>query len=225
MGVKLYQYASRLKQEVQHNCRMKELINHDKLFRLLGKRMPTMKTCFEILRGRSGEVSILELGSSRSFSSGKIDTKEFNPDTENWDWGAGCFTAAIKILLPNCKLISVDPNPDAIRVSKTILDQIGSEGLLIQDDSTSFLNKTNDSYDLIYMDHAESGGGDGCAGLHRHDAGIILRKEIIKPDGLILIDDIQTPFNKGMYSIPFFKECGLTKLSGNSYQALFRKER
>ena len=75
------------------------------------------------------------------------------------------------------------------------------------------------------MDHAESGSSDECAILHRNDASLILEKKIIKPDGLILIDDIQTSFNKGMYSVPFLKERGLTELSNNSYQILFRNER
>ena len=204
---------------------MKQVIgSNKKIFKLLGNRMPTIKTCFEILRGREGQISILELGSSRSFTAGEINTKTFNPDLETWDWGAGCFTAAIKILFPNCKLTTVDPNPEAISVSKTILDYLECEAELAQEDSTNFLNKTNKSFDLIYIDHAESGGGDGCALLHRNDAAIILKKGIIKPDGLILIDDVQTKFNKGMYSIPLFEECGLTNLSKNSYQALFRNE-
>ena len=204
--------------------KVKAILDHEKVFRLLGERMPTIKTCFEILRGRQSEISILELGSSRSFTTGTINTKEFNPNVEEWDWGGGCFTAAIKILLPHCKLTSVDPNPDAIHVSKTLLEYIGAEALFIQEYSTNFLSNTNDSYDLIYMDHAESGSGDECAVLHRNDASIILGRRIIKKDGLILIDDIQTSFNKGMYSMPFLEECGLTKLSSNSYQALFRNE-
>ena len=90
--------------------------------------------------------------------------------------------------------------------------------------STDFQNTTKESFDLNYMDHAEAGQDDACAILHRNDAGLILKKDLLKPGGLVLIDDVKTPFNKGMYSIPFFEECGMSRLSGNSYQCLFRKE-
>ena len=203
---------------------LNKVLNHENLFRLLGKRTATIKTCFQILASRENELSILEIGATRSFTSGTINTHEFDPDPEAWDWGAGCFTAAIKILFPDCKLTSVDPNPEAIKVSKIILRSLGAEASFKQTNSTDFLNKTADKYDLIYMDHAESGGNDSCAVLHRNDAALILNKNLVKPDGLILIDDIQTVFNKGMYSIPFLEEQGLTHLSKNSYQALFRKD-
>lgn len=203
---------------------MNTALTHNKLFSLLGKRKPTIKTCFEILKGRDEEISVLELGTSRSFSSGFINTTTFIPKPETWDWGAGCFTAAIKILLPTCRLITLDPNKEAIKVSKTILKWIGAEASFNQIDSTSFLKSTNESFDLIYMDHAESGNDDSCATLHRNDAGLILSRGLLKPDGLILIDDIATPFNKGMYSIPFFQESGLSCLSSKTYQAIFRKE-
>ena len=74
------------------------------------------------------------------------------------------------------------------------------------------------------MDHAESGGNDSCALLHRNDSAIILNRQLIKPDGLVLIDDIQTAFNKGMYSIPLLKEYGFSQLSKNSYQTLLRRD-
>ena len=203
---------------------MNKALDHENLFRLLGKRKATIKTCFQILASREQQLSILEIGASRSFTSGTINTHTFNPDPETWDWGAGCFTAVIKILFPHCRLTSVDLNPEAIKVSKNILKSLGTEASFEQTSSTDFLNKTTDKYDLIYMDHAESGGNDSCAVLHRNDAALILNKNLVKPDGLILIDDIQTAFNKGMYSIPFLEEQGLTQLSKNSYQALFRKD-
>ena len=203
---------------------MRSSLKFESIFNLLGKRSPTMKTCFEILKGRRGEISILELGTTRSFSSGVINTQKFDDNPDNWDWGAGCFTSAIKTLLPHCSLTSVDPNGEAIKVSRQILDALGHQARFVQEQSTNFLAETRDSYDLIYMDHAESGENDSCAILHRNDAGLILRNKIIKPDGLILIDDIQTKYNKGMYSIPFLEECGLSYLSKNTYQVLFRNE-
>ena len=186
--------------------------------------MPTIRTCFEILRGRGAEISVLELGATRSFTSGFVNTEKFDQNPQTWDWGAGCFTVAIKILIPDCELVSVDPNKDAIKVSKILLAEIGESATFHQVTSTDFLNTTKESFDLIYMDHAEAGQDDACAILHRNDAGLILKKDLLKPGGLVLIDDVKTPFNKGMYSIPYFEECGLSRLSGDSYQCLFRKE-
>ena len=196
----------------------------NELFQLLGKRASTIKTCFQVLSGRGPGVSVLELGTSRSFRSGVIDTSRFIPDYREWDWGAGCFTAAIKILVPSCALTSVDPNPQALAVSRALLSGINAEAEFHQLESTGFLESTGQAYDLIYMDHAESGGDDQCAILHRNDAAIIVNRQLIKPGGLILIDDIDTPFNKGMYSMPYLEACGFTRLSCNSYQALYRRD-
>lgn len=197
---------------------------HSELFQLLGKRAPTIKTCFQILRGRGEDVSVLELGTSRSFRSGFIDTDHFIPDYKSWDWGAGCFTAAVKILIPTCRLVSVDPNPQAISVSRSLLSGIEAKAEFYQLTSTAFLESTSEAYDLIYMDHAESGGDDRCAILHRNDVAIIINRQLIKPGGLILIDDIDTPFNKGMYSMPFLEANGFSRLSYNTYQVVYRRD-
>jgi hypothetical protein len=203
---------------------MNDRPSHSEVFQLLGKRASTIKTCFQILNGRGADVSVLELGTSRSFRSGVIDTSNFISDYKAWDWGAGCFTAAIKILVPHCALTSVDPNPQALAVARALLAGINADAQFHQLDSTTFLESAEQGYDLIYMDHAESGGDDRCAILHRNDAATIVGRQLIKPGGLILIDDIDTPFNKGMYSMPYLEANGFSRLSYNSYQALYRRD-
>jgi len=198
-------------------------ITKQELFQFLGKRMPTIKTCFLLLKHCS-DLSILELGTTRSFKSGRIETKDFDINPANWDWGAGCFTAAIKMLLPTAQLTSVDPNETAIKVSKTLATAIGAEVNYHQTDSTGFLRSTEEAYDLIYMDHAEAGTSDACATLHREDAEIIKIRNLVKKDGLILIDDTQEKFNKGMYSIPYLRDSGFTQISYNCHQVLFRRD-
>ena len=57
------------------------------------------------------------------------------------------------------------------------------------------------------MDHGET-GEHFTEGLHKIDAEIIDKNNILKPDGLILIDDVFTEFHhkkygKGEQSIPY----------------------
>ena len=199
------------------------IITVDELFHLLGKRAPTIKTCYQLLR-HSSNLSVLELGTTRSFRSGSIELNEYDPRVSNWDWGAGCFTATIMILLPTANLTSVDPNYEAIQVSRTLTTAIGAQVNYFQTDSTNFLKSTEETFDLIYMDHAEAGTSDACGILHREDASIIKTRNLVKKDGLILIDDTPGRLGKGMYSIPYLADSGFTQISYGSYQALFRRD-
>jgi hypothetical protein len=198
-------------------------ITADELFHLLGKRAPTIKTCYQLLR-HSSNLSVLELGTTRSFRSGSIEINEYDPRVANWDWGAGCFTATIKILLPAANLTSVDPSHEAIQVSRTLATAIGAQVSYFQADSTNFLRSTEETFDLIYMDHAEAGTSDACAILHREDASIIKTRNLVNKDGLILIDDASGRFGKGMYSMPYLADSGFMQISHGTYQALFRRD-
>lgn len=193
---------------------------------LLGKRLPTVKTTLGLLLSRPS-VNILELGTTRSFRQGVIDTIHFNPDPTTWDWGAGCFTFACLSLLPAARITSVDISSEALKVCKKLCAEHESRLTVEETDSSSFLMKTSESYDLIYMDHAEADGSDQVALLHLHDAKIIISRSLLKPEGMILIDDVGVPqgqFSKGLYSIPFLTSIGFTELSHRAYQALLRRD-
>lgn len=181
-----------------------------------------MLTVYQILRSVS-KPQILELGTTRSFRSGFIERNSFDPDITSWDWGAGCFTYAIKHLLPDAVVTSIDPDKEALGTASTISLFAGHEINCIHTDSTSFLESVSDTqYDLIYMDHSEAGFDDRCAVLHRNDAAIILRKGLVKEGGFILIDDVNEKYGKGMYSIPWPSLNGFSFLSTGCYQQLLR---
>ena len=198
-------------------------LDRDSLWRLLGRRAPTIKTCYQILRNIENP-RILELGTTRSFRNGSIDTENYSPNPGDWDWGAGCFTVVMALLLPGCKLTSVDPLASAIGVSRQMTEPLGVKVDYRLADSTTFLESTHERYDLIYMDHAEAGDSDACAILHKNDAGIILSRNLLLNDGLILIDDVRERFGKGMYSIPFLKQFGFSEISNTCYQTLLRRD-
>lgn len=198
----------------------------DWIWPYLGRRSPTLRTALRILQSRPS-VNVLELGTTRSFRQGVIDTTTFNPDPRTWDWGAGCFTYACLHIVPQARIASVDISPDALRVCRTLCSEYGPRLTTHNSDSSSFLASTKEKYDLIYMDHAEASDSDACSLLHLHDTKLIISRSLLNPEGLILIDDINVPggqFSKGLYSIPFLTSIGFTELSRNTYQALLRRD-
>jgi hypothetical protein len=77
------------------------------------------------------------------------------------------------------------------------------------------------------MDHAEADRTDQTALLHLQDARIIVARSLLKPAGLILIDDVLLPkgqFSKGLYSVPFLTNSRFTELSHQTYQTLLRAD-
>jgi predicted O-methyltransferase YrrM len=97
--------------------------------------------------------------------------------------------------------------------------------------STDYLNAMNGQVDLIYMDAAET--DEEGARLHFEDAQKIVEKNLIKPGGFVLIDDVRSPnfihmagkswiLGKGKYSIPFFLQNGF-EIVMDEYQMLLRK--
>lgn len=199
-------------------------ISQESIWNLLGRRAPTVRTCYQILRSIE-KPRILELGTTRSFRSGVIDSQNYCGDPSMWDWGAGCFTVVIGLLLPDARITSVDPDSNAMHVSKTMTEKACLEIDYHQVTSSEYLANIQGQFDLIYMDHAEARGDDSCAILHRNDADLICSRKLLANNGLILIDDVDEVFGKGMYSIPLLTQLGFSCLSAGNYQALLRKDR
>ena len=177
------------------------------------------------------EYTIVELGSSRSFVTGGLEgclstnIKYWNPNEPKlWDWGAGIFT---KVFLENLKevnhkLYTIDPNSDAIAIVKVICNNYENVSI-IQDYSTNFINNFNDKIDFLYMDHMET--SEEAAKQHLEDAKIIIEKDLMNKNGIILIDDIGSNIvdGKGKYSIPFLLENGY-EIVIHEYQVLMKKK-
>lgn len=193
------------------------------LYDLLGRRAATFRLCAEQLQALACP-RVLELGTTRSFRSGVIDTRQFEPDPLRWDWGGGCGTYVIPALLPTCRLETVDPVAEALAVSRRLCQPFAERITFLQTLSSDHLERCEGVYDLIYMDHGET--GPETAALHRRDAERIVRRGLLRPGGLILFDDQNLGDGlggKGSEAIPYLLGEGYTLLSDPAcYQALLR---
>ena len=209
--------------------------------RKLQSRYHTFKYVINhLLDLKKDKIKILELGTSRSFVSAGIDgclstnEKFWHPNNpELWDHGAGMFTYIIpKVLKDNLcdfELHTIDIDDSAISICKTISKNI--ENIYIhQISSTDFLSSTDIKFDLIYMDTAET--NEFGAKLHLEDANIIIKRNLLTNDGIILIDDVRVPWfvnqngydwnlGKGKYSIPYFISNGFTHIK-DEYQSILK---
>lgn len=193
------------------------------LLALLGPRAESFRLCADHLNALEAPMA-MELGTTRSFRSGCIDTSRFLADPRQWDWGGGCGTYVIPALVPACRLESVDPDAGALSVAQRIcrpfLDRIRFHATC----SSIHLCGCGQGYDLIYMDHGET--SPETSQLHLHDARLIVERLLLRPGGLILIDDqgYEDPsIGKGSLSIPYLLAQGFTLLTPpDSYQAVLR---
>lgn len=167
---------------------------------------------------------IVELGTSRSFVSGYLNTdknywKENKP--KNWDYGAGIFTYLFAEALQhkNFTIYSVDIDSEAIEVCKVMTNKFKNIKYLIQP-STEFLKSFKDKCHLIYMDHGET--SLEVQDLHLTDAHIIIDNNMVVKDGIILIDDNYTHIGKGVKSCRLFTENNYD-IENDEYQILLRK--
>ncbi len=190
----------------------------------LNQRTETFKKTFEYLKDKN-DIVIVELGTSRSFKSWGIssDTNDWHPNNpEKWAWSDGCFTKlfADNLTDKNYIIYTIDPCPNAIKVVKTMIGK-NNRVKILQTTSTEFLNNYNGKIDLLYMDHLES--GETACKVHLEDSKIILEKDLMKDDGVILIDDCpEGQIGKGKYSIPYLLDNGYNNIL-HTYQMILSK--
>ena len=200
-------------------------------------RYYTFKYCFENMNNKINPV-IVELGTSRSFVDGRFegcnsdDSKFWEPNNpEKWDWSAGIFTKVFSTLFPDSRFHTVDlmkSHIDRCRVmnndSKNITYNVSS--------SEDFLNNLKEKVDLLYLDTGDMTPIEDTAQLHLREAKIIVEKDILNKDGLILIDDVKSvipkkygessDLGKAKYSIPYFLENGY-EIIMSEYQCILKK--
>lgn len=174
--------------------------------------------------------NIVELGTSRSFVSGKYqgcmktDIMYWRPnDPHYWDWGAGIFTKVFSDNLEgkNYNLYTIDPNYNAIKIVNTMCGA-NKHVKIIHDYSTEFLKNIDFKIDFLYMDHMES-SEEACV-QHLADSKYIIENGLMSENGVILIDDIgdNVTNTKGKYSIPYLIENGYKPIVAE-YQVLLQK--
>jgi mannosyltransferase OCH1-like enzyme len=179
-------------------------------------------------------------------------------DAAAWDWGAGCFTRVVVETLAgyDCIYHGVDPSAESLAVAKITLEPIFAEtaeeataqslateldaGVLAwagpaelrrrihfhQKTAAAFLETWGGQADLIYMDHGEC--SEETAAIHAMDARTILERDLVKPGGLVLIDD-HAPQGEGDKAIPksqtaraVFEEAGWAMMA-EGYQLLLQR--
>lgn len=216
----------------------------DDLFIRYYKRVPSMrnitfKYCLDYFKDQDN-LNILELGTSRSFVDGKFpgvlinDKKYWEPNNmEVWDWSAGLFTKYFPDILEErgkkYHLTTVDINNEALEISKVITENRKQNITYLNNSSESQIKNTPPkSIDLLYLDTGDM--NLETAKLQLREAKLIVKHDIIKDGGIILIDDVRNPNNeftrknlgKSRFSIPYLLQNGY-KIILDEYQVILKK--
>ncbi len=195
---------------------------------------------FENIKGRV----IVELGTSRSYVHGGLigcnsDNKKYwTPDEpKNWDWGAGFFTGVAADALYHLKpeFHTVDIEYLHIQRCKHMTKNFKDIMQYHVCSSLDFLRNFPDDkkIDLLYIDTGDMTPIEPTAHLQLEEAKIIVKRDLISANGIILIDDVrnQTPkkfgetsdHGKAKYSLPYFLAHGF-EIVADEYQVILRKK-
>ena len=206
-------------------------------YRVPRSRYFTFGYCLKDLNKRKEPV-IIELGTMRSFVDGQYegcntsDEKYWDPNNpEKWDWSAGCFTKLFSESLPKSKIFTVDNVEEHLNRCKVMTK--GQRNISYHTaTSEDFLKSFRGQVDLLYIDTGDMFPVEDAAKLHLREAKIIVKKDLVKKGGFILIDDVKNPQPKekgersdngtAKYSIPYFLDNGYEKLI-DQYQVILRK--
>jgi FkbM family methyltransferase len=212
----------------------------DDVFIKFYKRVPlsryySFKYCLDYLN-KFKNVIIVELGTSRSYVDGRFvgcnsdDKKYWEPnDMTKWDWSAGCFTRVFADLIGNQGIINtVDMAKGHIERCKFMNKEFNNIKYFISS-SEEFLKSYNGKIDLLYMDTGDMTPIEPTIDLQLREAKIIVERNLISDNGLILIDDIRNPtslmngnkseLGKGQLAIPYLLKNGF-KIVFDEYQVI-----
>ena len=204
-------------------------------------RYMSVKYVLDHFRRTNGKV-IAELGTIRSFVHGGLagcnsnDSRYWTPNNpENWDWGAGCFSrvAVEELKDMDVSFHTVDIAQDHINRCKVITSEYSDRILYHVCSSQDFLRSYQGKLDLIYLDTGDMTPIEPTANLQLEEAQIIVEKDLLASNGLILVDDVRntTPIRAGetsllgkaKYSIPYLLQKGF-KILIDEYQIVLGRE-
>ena len=162
---------------------------------------------------------IVELGTTRSFVNGAhpgclADNEVYwEPNSpQKWDWGAGAFTIlfAEEYQNTNVQITTVDIDQRHLNRCKVMVDKFKNVEYVCSDSESYLQSLPEKSVDFIYQDTADC-DDHGCH-IHEREAHIIVNKNILKPKGILLIDDNinydTTLPSKAKYSLPIYVQAG-----------------
>lgn len=235
-------YNEYLQKALGYYFKEEEFIKH--FGRVPKSRDVTFQYCLNHLQNmKSSEKTILELGTSRSFTDGRFpgcnsdDSRYWEPgQPEKWDWSAGCFTHYFAELTDdNTKITTVDLMKSHINRCKVMNKEYGDKITYIVDSSEKVLEKVPPkSIDLLYLDTGDMTPIEPTAQLHIREAKLVVERDVLKDSGLILIDDVRScvpkkhgetsDYGKAKYSIPYFLDNGY-EIVMDEYQVILRKNK
>jgi len=201
-------------------------------------RYDTFKYCWDYFLEKNFKT-IVEMGTSRSFVDGKFpgcnsdDPKYWDiSNPEIWDWSAGCFTRVFGELIQDTDidLITLDLEAKHIERCKVITSNLKNIQYFVMS-SEDFLLNGEGQIDFLYMDTGDVTPIEPTAQLHLRESKILVEKNLISENGLILIDDVRNPqskkqddseYGKAKYSIPYLQENGFSIIM-DEYQIVMEK--
>jgi len=206
--------------------------------RIPKSRYHTFKYCADEFEKNNGKI-IVELGTSRSFVDGKFegcnvdDASYWEPENpEKWDWSAGYFTKLFSSRLPNANIDTVDISPSHINRCYIMNNEKTNITYNICS-SEYFLENFNKKIDLLYLDTGDMTPIENTALLHLREADIIIKRDLLSENGIILIDDVRSvvpkqfgehnDLGKAKYSIPYFCHNGY-EIVMDEYQTVLRRK-
>ena len=212
--------------------------NFGKIFK---SRYYTFKLCLDHIQ-KKNLTNIVELGTSRSFVDGrfpgclKSNLGFWEPDNmTKWDWSAGLFTKVFSECLknnPKVVINTVDLSKEHLKRCH-YMNKENSNIIYHHSDSVNYLKNITNKIDLLYLDTGECYPVEPTANLHKEEAKVIIERDLLSKDGLILIDDVKNPlpkirggeksnYGKAKYSIPMFLNAGY-EIVMDEYQMILKK--
>lgn len=229
---------------------MNYYVSDDENIKFFGRipksRDVSFKFCLDFINDNTTsnkQKLILELGTSRSFTDGRFpegcnkdNPKHWEPkNPEKWDWSAGCFTRFFSELTnKNVNIITVDMVPNHINRCKIMTNDYKDKIKYVVNYSENVLKQFPEkSIDLLYLDTGDMHPIEPTAQLHLREAKIIVEKNILADNGIILIDDVRncgpksrgekSDYGKAKYSIPYFLENGY-EIIIDEYQVILKRK-
>ena len=204
-------------------------------------RYYSFKFAFEYFEQINGKI-IVELGTTRSFVHGGLigcnsnDTRYWTPNNpENWDWGAGAFTLMAGECLShmNPKIYTVDLASDHIQRCRLMTQEFKNITHVISDSRDFIRTLPAKSVDLLYLDTGDMTPIEPTAQLQLSEAQLIVERDIISDNGIIVIDDVRNPtpkkfgeksdLGKSKYALEFFLSRGFEILI-DEYQVILKRK-
>jgi hypothetical protein len=206
-------------------------------------RYHTFKYAFEYFEQNNGKT-VVELGTTRSFTHGgspgcntSILSYWTPQNPENWDWGAGFFTRMVAESLAHLKPTIHTIDLDYTHIYRSAIITYDFRNIIQYHvcSSYDFLKQVApQSIDLLYLDTGNMTPVEETAQLQLAEARIVVERNVLSPNGIILIDDVrnQTPrvfgdtsgLGKAKYSIHYFLANGYEILM-DEYQVILRRKK